>query len=73
MMNDITEQIADLQARVTFQEDTISKLSDHIAVQDKELIEAQRQIAMLREKLLDIMTEVDQLGPLKAQERPPHY
>ena len=69
----MNEEIAEPQLRVSFQDDAITKLSDHIALQDKELLEAKRNIALLRDKLLELMEQVDHIGPARANERPPHY
>ncbi|WP_394203793.1 SlyX family protein [Marinagarivorans algicola] len=69
----MNDDIADLQLRVSFQDEAMIKLSDQIALHDKELREAKLQIKMLREKLMDVSHEVDQMSPTQKNERPPHY
>lgn len=69
----MNDDIADLQLRVSFQDDAISRLSDQVALQDKELIEAKLHIKLLREKLTDLSHEMDQVAPSQKSERPPHY
>ncbi|WP_053981995.1 SlyX family protein [Marinagarivorans algicola] len=69
----MNDDIADLQLRVSFQDEAMIKLSDQIALHDKELREAKLQIKMLREKLMDVSHEIDQMSPTQKNERPPHY
>lgn len=69
----LEEQIADLQERVTFQEDSLIKLSDHIAMQDKELRETRAQLKAITEKMRDMIDELEQVAPNQANVRPPHY
>ncbi|BCD96778.1 SlyX family protein [Marinagarivorans cellulosilyticus] len=69
MNNDIVE----LQQRLAFQEDAIAKLSDHIALQDRDLLEAKQHIQILREKFLELSDEFEQIAPANGNERPPHY
>lgn len=69
----VDEQIADLQERVTFQEDSLVKLSDYIAMQDKELRETREQLKALTEKMRDMVDALEQVTPNYANVRPPHY
>ncbi len=69
----MNDDIADLQLRVSFQDDAMTKLSDQIALHDRELREAKLQIKLLREKLMDLSHEIDQVSPTQKNERPPHY
>lgn len=69
----LDEQIADLQERVTFQEDSLVKLSDYIAMQDKELRETRAQLKALTEKMRDMVDALEQVTPNQANVRPPHY
>ncbi|MDZ7922985.1 MAG: SlyX family protein [Marinagarivorans sp.] len=73
MTRELENAIAELQLRVSFQDDAMLKLSDHIALQDKELIETKRQILFFREKLLELIEHAENVGPSGASERPPHY
>ncbi|HEY7773922.1 MAG TPA: SlyX family protein [Marinagarivorans sp.] len=70
----MNSDIAELQQRMAFQDDAIAKLSDQIALQDKELLEAKRHIRMLRDKFLELSEEFEQMAPAgNSAERPPHY
>jgi uncharacterized coiled-coil protein SlyX len=74
MTHELEDAIAELQLRVSFQDDAMMKLSDHIALQDKELIETKRQIVFLREKILELVEHAESGGPNGGtNERPPHY
>jgi SlyX protein len=67
------EQIADLQIRLAFQEDTLQQMSGQMALQAQELQRARQQIQLLNEKLNELFNQVDQRGAAPADERPPHY
>ncbi len=69
----VDEQIADLQERITFQEDSLVKLSDYIAMQDKELRETRAQLKALTEKMRDMVDALEQVTPSQDNVRPPHY
>lgn len=69
----LEEQIADLQERVTFQEDSLVKLSDYIAMQDKELRETRAQLRAMTEKMRDMIDALEQVTPGQTNVRPPHY
>lgn len=69
----MNEEIEDLQSRVSFQDDTIAKLSDQIALQDKELTNIKSLLKILQEKCLDLSHEMDQVLPSQNIEKPPHY
>lgn len=70
----MNSDIAELQQRMAFQDDAIAKLSDQVALQDKELLEAKRLIRMLRDKFLELSQEFEQMAPAgNNTERPPHY
>ena len=73
MTNSINEVIADLQSRMSFQDDTIAQLSEQIALQDKELTQAKLHIKFLREKLMELSHDMEQVLPSQKNERPPHY
>ena len=67
------EQIADLQIRLAFQEDTLQQMSGQMALQAQELQRARQQIQLLNEKLNELFNQLDQHGAAPADERPPHY
>lgn len=68
--------LADLQSRVAFQDDTIQTLSDVIAEQQQQIGRLEKALGLHREKLLELMTDLEQRSANTAQamdERPPHY
>ena len=65
----LSERIDALEARLTYQDDTIETLNVAIAEQWKQIDALTRQVAMLNERLQE--AEANTAGP--ASERPPHY
>ena len=71
-MNEIktlSERIDALEARLTYQDDTIEQLNQTITAQWKQIDALTRRIAALNERLQE--AEANAPGP--ANERPPHY
>lgn len=71
-MNDsrnLTDRIDALEARLTYQDDTIETLNQTITAQWSEIDALKRQIARLNERVADAETTTG--GP--SNERPPHY
>jgi uncharacterized coiled-coil protein SlyX len=71
-MNDsrnLTDRIDALEARLTYQDDTIETLNQTITAQWGEIDALKRQIARLSERVTDAETTTG--GP--SNERPPHY
>ena len=68
--------LADLQSRMAFQDDTIQTLSDVVAEQQQQISRLEKALGLHREKLLELMTDLEQRSANAAQaadERPPHY
>lgn len=65
-------QIADLQERVSFQEDAITALDQVVARQDQEILALKLQVKSLVGKLKDLQFSMESAGAV-GQERPPHY
>ncbi|MBO6704340.1 MAG: SlyX family protein [Pseudomonadales bacterium] len=69
-MADLDQKLIGLEERMAFQEDTIHKLDDAMADQQKQLLDLTRQIQLLAEQL----RKVEQGLPEAPQdEKPPHY
>ncbi len=66
-----SEEIAELQSRVAFQEDAIDKLSAEIARQDKEIEMLTRMIKIMNKN----MKALEGDSPMSPQDEPPppHY
>ena len=59
-------RLNELEARATFQEDTIEKLSKELSIQQKEIILLKEEIKSLKESLEKNIIEY-------TTEKPPHY
>jgi SlyX protein len=57
--NDQEQRISDLEMRVAFQEDTLDKLSDVIAEQDRIITDLRRAITLLNDQLKKVDTRQD--------------
>ena len=60
------KRLNELEARATFQEDTIEKLSKELSIQQKEIILLKEELKALKESHEKNNIEV-------TGERPPHY
>ena len=69
-----TAAVAELQSRLTFQEDTLQDLNKVIAGQDVSIARLQEQVRVLNNKLNELVNTVDQRGgALDDEPPPPHY
>ena len=60
------KRLNELEARATFQEDTIEKLSKELSIQQKEIILLKEEIKSLKESFeMNIIED--------TSEKPPHY
>ena len=60
------KRLNELEARATFQEDTIEKLSKELSIQQKEIILLKEEIKALKESFEKNIIE-------DTAEKPPHY
>ena len=60
------KRLNELEARATFQEDTIEKLSKELSIQQKEIILLKEELKSLKESNEKNIIE-------DSAERPPHY
>lgn len=68
---DHEKRIAELESRIAFQEDSIDKLSEVIAKQDKSLVEMERMIKYLHDQLKK--AELNSQISSEQEPPPPHY
>ena len=74
MMTD--EAIIDLQTRIAFQEESLISLNDVITRQQQDIDALQRELALHREKLvelLELQAERSASTVAADYEKPPHY
>ena len=60
------KRLNELEARATFQEDTIEKLSKELSIQQKEIVLLKEEIKSLKESFEKNIIE-------DTAEKPPHY
>jgi SlyX protein len=68
-LNELGDRIDRLEARLTFQDDTIEKLNQTITAQWREIDALTRQVASIGERL----REAEANAPAPTNEPPPHY
>ena len=66
MIDSEGKRLNELEARVTFQEDTIEKLSKELSIQQKEIVLLKEELKSLKESNEKNIIE-------DKAERPPHY
>ena len=66
MIDSEGKRLNELEARATFQEDTIEKLSKELSIQQKEIILLKEELKSLKESNEKNIIE-------DSAERPPHY
>lgn len=72
-MNNLTDDVMELQTRVTFQEDTLQQLNNIVTLQDQEIRDLQQQLKTLAKRFEDFLYGQEQGARTLADERPPHY
>ncbi|GLS26209.1 SlyX family protein [Marinibactrum halimedae] len=72
MTKELQEHVYDLQARVSFQEDTIAQLDEVIHRQDQDIKRLSEQLAFVVSKWKDLEYWMQQKVPV-TDEKPPHY
>ena len=68
----LQEQVSDLQQQLAFQENTIAELNDIVTQQMQEMVDFNKKLMLLNDKMKGLETRVGEPGA-PAQERPPHY
>lgn len=70
----MTSEIEDLQARLAFQEQTLSELNDLVARQSGQIERLEQQLQALAGRYRELRQQLDPgEGPDPMEERPPHY
>ena len=70
-MNDAQQQIDELQSKVAFQEHTIESLNQALSLQQGQLIELQRKLDFVVDKLKDL--QQSNIANASEETPPPHY
>ncbi len=76
-MADLEQKFIQMEERLAFQEDTIQKLDDAMASQQRQLLEMAKQIQLLAEQLRKVETDLAHPPGITSgsleDEKPPHY
>ncbi|HAQ85603.1 MAG: hypothetical protein CMK99_14575 [Pseudomonas sp.] len=67
---ELEQRIADLEARLAFQDDTIQTLSDVLVAQQRTVDRLQAQLGLLARRQEDLQSRVEGEGD---EAPPPHY
>lgn len=67
---EIEQRIADLEARLAFQDDTIQTLNDVLVAQQRSVERLQAQLGLLARRQEDIQSRI---GSEEDEAPPPHY
>lgn len=68
-----TDRIGRLEAELAFQGDALRELSDAMATQQMDLIDARREVAHLISQLAELRGRLEHRQAEDGDERPPHY
>lgn len=71
-MKDPQARIDELEERIAFQEDTIQKLDDAMADQQRQLMNFEHELALMLEHVKKLESPRSQ-GTTEQDEKPPHY
>lgn len=71
---EIESRLADAEARLAFQEDSLQTLSDQLAYQQQLTDQLQRSLQIIYQQLRDMRDESGTLASIQPpDETPPHY
>ena len=65
--------VAELEAQLAFVEDTVSALDSALAAQQQHIMTLERELELLRARLIEQGTRLDEITPAEAEQPPPHY
>ena len=65
--------VAELEAQLAFVEDTVSALDSALAAQQQRIMRLERELELLRARLIEQGTRLDEITPAEAEPPPPHY
>ena len=65
--------VAELEAQLAFVEDTVSALDSALAAQQQHIMKLEQELELLRARLIEQGTRLDEITPAEAEPPPPHY
>lgn len=71
-MNNLEARIESLEAKVSFQDETIEILNDELKAHQQQMAKMRRQMELLGEKVKEVQTSSSFMGQ-EQEPPPPHY
>ena len=65
--------VADLEAQLAFLEDTVSALDSALAAQQQHIMKLEQELELLRARLMEQCSRLDEITPAEAEALPPHH
>ena len=65
--------VAELEAQLAFVEDTVSALDSALVAQQQHIMRLERELELLRARLIEQGTRLDEITPAEVEPPPPHY
>ena len=65
--------VAELEAQLAFVEDTVRALDSALAAQQQHIMKLERELELLRARLIEQGTRLDEITPPETEAPPPHY
>ena len=65
--------VAELEAQLAFVEDTVSALDSSLAAQQQHIMKLEQELELLRARLIEQGTRLDEITPPETEAPPPHY
>ena len=65
--------LTDLEAQMAFVEDTMSALDSALAAQQQHIMKLEQELELLRARLIDQGTRLDEITSAETEAPPPHY
>ena len=65
--------VAELEAQLAFVEDTVRALDSALAAQQQQIMKLERELELLRARLIEQGTRLDEITPPETEAPPPHY
>ena len=65
--------VADLEEQLAFLEDTVSALDSALAAQQQHVMKLEQELDLLRARLIEHGTRLDEITPADTEAPPPHY
>ena len=65
--------VAELEAQLAFVEDTVIALDSALAAQQQHIMKLEQELELLRARLIEQGTRLDEITPPETEAPPPHY